>query len=43
MTFQMINTMDSGSTLEFFDVEHKIDSSYSWGFGYKKFHKAHGN
>ena len=29
LTFRMINTTDSGSTLEFLDVEHKIDSSYS--------------
>ena len=32
LTFPMINTADSGSTLEFLDVEHKIGSSYSCGF-----------
>ena len=35
----MINTADSGSTLEFLDVEHKIDSSYSCGFFTKYFIK----
>ena len=39
LTFRMINTADSGSTLEFLDVEHKIDSSYSCGFFTKNFIK----
>ena len=39
LTFRMINTADSGSTLEFLDVEHKIDSSYSCGFFTKNFMK----
>ena len=39
LTFHMINTTDSGSTLEFLDVEHKIDSSYSCGFFTKNFIK----
>ena len=39
LTFRMINTADSGSTLEFLDVEHKIDSSYSCGFFTKNFAK----
>ena len=32
LIFRMINTADRGSTLEYLDVEHKIDSSYSCGF-----------
>ena len=43
LTFRMINTADSGSTLEFLGVEHKTDSSYSCDVFYKKFHKTHGN
>ena len=43
LSFRMINTANSGSTLEFLDVEHKIDSSYSCDVFYKKFHKTHGN
>ena len=39
LTFRMINTADSDSTLEFLDVEHKIDSSYSSGFLTKNFIK----
>ena len=39
LTFRIINTADSGSTLEFLDVEHKIDSSYSCGFFTKNFIK----
>ena len=39
LTFRMINTGDSGSTLEFLDVEHKIVSSYSCGFFTKSFIK----
>ena len=39
LTFRMINTANSGSTLKFLDVEHKIDSSYSCGFFTKNFIK----
>ena len=39
LTFRVINTANSGSTLEFLDVEHKIDSSYSCRFFTKNFTK----
>ena len=39
LTFRMINTVDSGTSLEFLDVEQKIDSSYSCGFFTKNFIK----
>ena len=38
----MIDTANSGSTSEFLDVEHKIDSSYSCGFITKNFIKPTG-
>ena len=39
LTFHMTNTVDSGSTSEFLDIEHKIDSFYSCGFFTKNFIK----